>query len=84
MGSLALAKKLKVWSGNLDGRRDAAVAAHSQKEAAAALHISLYQFRDYFEEQEIDDPDLAQAIAEPGIAFVRPTMASIGTTWDRF
>lgn len=40
--------KLKCWTGNLDGQRNALVIASSQAKAAKVLGISTKSLRDYF------------------------------------
>jgi len=66
-----MARRLKAWVTNYDGRREAAVAATSKKEAARLIGASLYDFNNYAVEV-LDEPDLrAMLAAQPGVVFLR-------------
>lgn len=61
-------KKLKCFFGNLDGRREAVVAATTEQTAAYALDIGLGHFKGYFSKTGKPNP---VAIAKPFTVFVR-------------
>ena len=74
---LAPAFRLKVYSGNLDGRREAVAAFRSLHAFCAASGIS----RDYACETG-NAEDVAQAMTAPGTVFVRPINARSGAVWE--
>ena len=71
----AKAKPLKVWGMVLPGRKfvqvRAVVAATSQKEAAAAFGVSLYEFRNYACETG-NREEIAAAMSKRGCVFSKP------------
>lgn len=60
--------KLKVYSGNYNGRVERAVAASSQTQAAKLIGVSTYEFRRFYGEQAPDETILSA----PGRVFERP------------
>lgn len=71
-------RRLKVYGGNLDGRREAVMAAHSFKQFQAATRIN----RDYGGETKNTEA-VAVAMSAPGAVFVRSILARAGTPWER-
>jgi hypothetical protein len=61
---------VKVYWGNYDGRHYAMVAAKNQREGAAAIGTSLYDFRNFYTEAA-DDADRAVALTAPGTVFLQ-------------
>ena len=47
--------KLKMWTGNLDGRRQGLVIAPSKQRARAVVGCGLIDFNRYWREQAIDE-----------------------------
>ncbi len=63
-----MARELKLWIGNLDGRNQAAVATTTKKEAIKALGISASQFNSYFGEGALHC--VPQAVEKPGSVWI--------------
>jgi hypothetical protein len=64
----AVMRKIKYWQGNLDGKRQGLVAAHSKKEAATIAGAGVYDFNNFWYECDPTEP----AITRPFTLFVRP------------
>ena len=63
---------MKVFRGNYDGRRYAVVAAKNQKDAAAALNMTVHSMRGFFYTMASHESEEAKkALACPGTVFVR-------------
>lgn len=70
----------KVWFSSL-GSEDLLIAAASQRLAAGAFGMSLYEFRNYASETG-NAEDRALALASPGVLFIRSNR-NYGEPWKR-
>jgi len=75
-----MARKLKVWSGNLDGILEARVCATSKKAAAKAIGTSMGDFNNFYSEHI---GPTAEEIAEPGVVFVRKMTFTSKEPWKK-
>ena len=64
-----MAKKLKVYSGNLDGNHEGIIATTSKGRAASLLGISMYAFNEYFDETTYE-PYVTLALSNPGVPYI--------------
>lgn len=74
-------RRMKVWSGNYDGRNRRMVAAMSQRRAMELLGVSRTDFKNYFGETG-NEQDRAIALQEPGVVFERKALA-FNEPWRR-
>ena len=58
-----MARKLKVWSGYLNGKSEFVVSSTSIKKACEMLHCSYYEFKNYMSET-VNEDDVKMASEE--------------------
>ena len=66
-------RRLKCFTGNLDGQRQGLVAAHSQAEARKVIETTRTDFDNYWHEISMQEP----AASRPLVLFVRPIMSDV-------
>ena len=74
---MAKVRKWKSWIGNLDGTREGLVIAGSKTVAASIARVSLYDFNNYW----VEDDSVAIIRFQPLTLYIRPLNRSI-TAWQ--